>query len=120
MLYENVSPDNITFPFIFWHAIFKLVDLSTSLTSNLVVKVANWSGKASEPIWLIVTLGLVIFNFITYSSFSSSNKAFASSTSKSSYLMSISSSFLSLFFFSSFISSEVEKSKKRRKKEILF
>ena len=73
----------MTFPLIFWHAIFKFVDLSTSLTSNLVVKVANWSGKASEPIWLIVTFGFVIFNFIIYSSFSSNSNFLAASTSKS-------------------------------------
>ena len=83
-LYENVSPAYTTFSLSFWQAILKFVVLSVLLASYLVVKVANTSGKASEPIWAVVTFGFVIVNGIVYSSLSSAEIIFlASSTLKS-------------------------------------
>ena len=83
LLYENVSPANSTFPFIFSQANLKFVVLSVFPPSYVVLKVASWSGNASVPIWSVVTFGFVIIKSIVYWSLSSSNIFFACSISKS-------------------------------------
>ena len=80
LLYEKVSPGNITVPFIFCAASDILLLLFLLVASYLVVKVPSISGKASSPRSLIVLLATVIFNGTLYSSLSSSNNFVASST----------------------------------------
>ena len=65
VLYENVSPGIITIPSILEEASLILVVLLTFLVLYEVENVANRSGNASVPIWLVVILGFIIFKGIT-------------------------------------------------------
>ena len=78
-LYEKVCPGLTTVPFNFPTANLKFVVLSEFPPSYFVEYEPNKSGKASDPNLSVVILGIVIFNGIVYSFFSSSIIFFASS-----------------------------------------